>query len=66
MPRDTIAFANWSVQQRGEYWYYGRTFSDDAKNFKGPYSSLTSVTLMIARELVREAYRRRARLNPAE
>ena len=64
MPRQTFALNGWSVEQRGEYWWYGDTYRDRPDQFRGPYSSMTSVTLMIAREMVREVIRRRERLSP--
>jgi hypothetical protein len=52
------------------YWYYGDAYRDEKANFKGPYSSLASVTLMLARELLKEVSRRQARMaqptTPAE
>lgn len=65
MPRTTLALNGWSVEQRGEYWWYGDTYRDRPDQFRGPYSSLVSVTLMIAREMTKEAIRRRERLNSA-
>jgi hypothetical protein len=47
------------VQANG--WYYARTgrFGDKSE-MKGPYGSMTSITLMIARELLREIKKRDA------
>lgn len=65
MPRATFALNMWSVEQRGGYWYYGDTYRDKPEEFRGPYSSLTSVTLMLAREMLKEVARRRQRMFPS-
>jgi hypothetical protein len=51
--------ADYTVECRGGGWYYTRSshFSDKQKT-RGPYSSMASVTLMIARELKREINKR--------
>jgi len=46
----TFALNNWTAEQRGDYWYYGDTYREGPRDFRGPYSSIASVTLMIARE----------------
>lgn len=52
------ALADFSVEYRaGKGWYYGRQL-DDKRTYKGPYSSVASVTLMIARNLRKEVERR--------
>jgi hypothetical protein len=61
MPKSTFALGYWSVEQRGAYWYYGATYRDRPDQYRGPYPSLTSVTLMVAREMTREVVRRRER-----
>jgi hypothetical protein len=62
MPKLTLALNGWSVERRGECWYFGETYRDRPDEYRGPYSSLTSVSLMIAREMVKEALRRQKRL----
>ena len=64
MPKQNFALSGWSVEQRGEYWWFGVTYRDRPDQFRGPYSSLTSVTLMIAREMTKEYVRRRERMSP--
>lgn len=68
MPRTAFALSHWTAEQRGQYWYYGDTYRDRPDQYRGPYSSMTSVTLMIAREMTKEIVRRQERLkpNPAE
>lgn len=58
--RRKYALADYTVEYRvGRGWFYGRQY-DKSAEFKGPYSSLASVTLMIARQLRREVQRRDA------
>jgi hypothetical protein len=46
-----------TVEKRAKGWFYWRTYGD--KDIaKGPYSSMASVSLMIARELKREIEKR--------
>lgn len=70
MPKTVLALNGWSVELRANgYWYFGETYRDDPEDYRGPYSSMTSVALMIARETVKEIMRRRNRLvdaSPAE
>jgi len=61
--RDTPTFLlqNWSVQKRASGWYVARPtnrFDKERPNWRGPYSSAASVSLMIARELKKEILRR--------
>ena len=51
------ALANFTVELRQRGWFYWRTYGEKAEA-KGPYTSITSVTLMIARELKREIRKR--------
>ena len=53
------ALAEWTVECRAKGWYFWRTYGDKT-DAKGPYSSLSSVTLMIARNLKREVAKRDA------
>ena len=53
------ALADYTVEGRGDKWYFWRTARfGDKEERKGPYSSLASVTLMIARQLKREITKR--------
>lgn len=57
----TYALADYTVEGRADKWYFWRTARyGDKENRRGPYSSLASVTLMIARELRREVTKREA------
>jgi hypothetical protein len=65
-PHDKPVYAlqNWSVKKRSKGWFIARTsgtYSTDIQRWKGPYSSVTSATLMIARELGRELAKRHGR-----
>lgn len=53
------ALAEFTFQLRPKGWFFWRTYGDKAEA-KGPYSSMASVTLMIARQLKREIKRRDA------
>ena len=57
--RRVYSLKEFTVERRTRGWFYWRTYGekDDAK---GPYSSMASVTLMIARELKREITKRDA------
>jgi len=57
-----FALANWTAEQRRDGWYYGNTYGE--RKFRGPYSSATSVALMIAREITKEITRRQERMKP--
>jgi len=65
MPRQTCGLNHWTAERRGQYWYYGDTYRDRPDQYRGPYSSLTSVTLMIARGMTKEVVRRRERMSPS-
>lgn len=53
--------AEYTVEHRQDGWYFGRTARyDDKEERKGPYGSIASVTLVIARHLRREINRRAA------
>ena len=68
MPKSIFALNNWTAEQRSNgHWYYGDTYRDTPQQFRGPYKSIASVTLMIAREMTREILRRQQRMTaPAE
>jgi hypothetical protein len=48
-----------TVEHRPRGWFYWPSYGDKA-DAKGPYSSIASVTLMIARQLKREIAKRDA------
>ena len=51
------ALATFTVELREKGWFYWPTYGEKDEA-KGPYSSMASVTLMIARELKREVTKR--------
>lgn len=51
------ALADYTVERRAKGWYFGRQFLPP-KSYAGPYASIASVTLMIARQLRKEVERR--------
>lgn len=55
----TYALKTFTVERRPKGWYFWRTYGDRS-DVKGPYSSINSVTLMVARELLREIAKRDA------
>jgi hypothetical protein len=51
--------AEYSVEHKQDGWYFGRTARyEDKEERRGPYKSIASVTLVIARELKREIVKR--------
>lgn len=51
--------AEYTVECKRDGWYFGRSARYDEKGeMKGPYSSISSVTLVIARQLKREIIKR--------
>ena len=59
----TYALADYTVEGRGDKWFFWRTARfGDKEEKRRPYGSLSSVTLMIARQLKREI--RKARPGP--
>ena len=55
------ALAEYTVECKGTAWYFARASRfGDKQGTRGPYSSMASVTLMIARELKREIIKREA------
>ena len=53
--------AEYTVEHKQDGWYFGRTARyEDKQERKGPYKSITSVTLVIARQLKREITKRDA------
>ena len=56
--------AEFTVERRPRGWFFTRTARfDDKPEWRGPYSSMASVSLMIARELKREIAKRDAPYN---
>jgi len=53
------ALAEFTVELRPKGWFFWRTYGDKS-DARGPYSSIASVTLMIARQLRREIDKRDA------
>lgn len=53
------SLATFTVEHRAAGWFFWPTYGDKADT-KGPYSSESSVTLMIARQLKRELVKREA------
>jgi hypothetical protein len=51
------ALAGFTVELRQRGWFFWPTYGERS-DAKGPYSSMASVTLMIARELKREITKR--------
>jgi hypothetical protein len=55
----TYLLPDFTAENRGGKWYFWPTARyGDKEEKRGPYSSMASVTLMIARELKRELTRR--------
>jgi hypothetical protein len=53
--------AEYTVERRESGWYFGRSTHFGEKNeMRGPYGSISSVTLVIARQLKREIAKRDA------
>ena len=50
--RTTFALASWTAERRAKGWYIRKT--DHNGDWRGPYSTIASVSLMIARELGKE------------
>lgn len=59
--RRRYALADYTVEGRADNWFFWKTARyGDEEERRGPYSSIASVTLMIARELKREVKKRDA------
>lgn len=57
--RRIYALDMFTVEDRNAKWYYSRSaYHGNKHQWKGPYGSMTSVTLMIARQLRREIVKR--------
>jgi hypothetical protein len=58
----TYALADFTVEGRGDKWFFWKTARyGDKEERRGPYGSVASVTLMIARQLKREIAKREDR-----
>lgn len=57
--RKVIPLSAWALEKRGRYWYIIKPqFFLDGAAEKGPYSTIVSACLTIARELAKEAARK--------
>ncbi len=54
--RTTFALASWTAERRAKGWYIRKT--DHGADWRVPYSTIASVSLMIARELGKELAKR--------
>ena len=53
--RYIYALTDWTVEKRESGWYFAKSANRHTRaDWRGPYSSEASVTMMIARELRRE------------
>ena len=53
--RYVYALSVWTVEKRARGWYYARAATHhESGDWKGPYSSVESISLMLGRELRRE------------
>jgi ribosome-associated translation inhibitor RaiA len=58
----TYALADYTAECKGGKWFFWKTARyGDKEERRGPYSSIESVTLMIARQLKREINKREER-----
>ncbi len=58
-PKSIYMLSTWSIEKRGKRWYIIKpSFFADPKIEKGPYGTIMSACLMIARELAAEAVSR--------
>ena len=64
--RRVYALADYTVECRANGWYFGRTGRFGEKtDLKGPYASAASVSLMIARALLKEIKKRDTPYTPS-
>ncbi|MEQ1899919.1 MAG: hypothetical protein ABL866_04220 [Devosia sp.] len=61
--RPRYSLANYTVELRDKGWYFGYPY-DLVGAYRGPYTSIASVTLTIARQLKREIERRHRSVVP--
>jgi hypothetical protein len=58
-PKNVIPLPAWALEKRGRYWHIIKPqFFKEPGIDKGPYSTIMSACLMIARELAKEAVKR--------
>jgi hypothetical protein len=63
--RRVYMLSEYTVEYKKNGWYYGRSARfGDKDEAKGPYGSIASVTLVIARELKREIAKRHPQHEP--
>lgn len=59
--RRAYLLPEYTVEHKKDGWYYGRAARyGDKEEMRGPYSSIASLTLIIARQLKREITKRDA------
>jgi hypothetical protein len=59
--KQIYALSMWSVEKRPTGWYFSNSaYHGEKHDWRGPYSSEASVTLMIARQLLKEIKKRHA------
>lgn len=59
--RRIYMLSEYTVEHKRDGWYFGRSARfGDKEEMRGPYSSIASVTLLIARQLKREITKRDA------
>ena len=59
------ALGMWTVEKRPNGWFFSKSaYHGDRYEWRGPYASEKSVTLMIARELQKEIKKRHKELSP--
>jgi hypothetical protein len=59
--RRVYMLAEYTVEHKKDGWYFGRSARyGDKEELRGPYRSISSVTLVIARQLRREIAKRDA------
>ena len=64
--RRVYMLAEYTVEHKKDGWYFGRSARfGEKEELRGPYSSISSLTLVIARQLKREIVKRDA-LHAAE
>ncbi len=57
--RDRYILANWTAEKRPSGWFIARSaYGGASHDWKGPYTSIASASLMVARELGKELKRR--------
>ncbi len=61
--RRTYMLDTYTIERRRKGWYFWSTYKGSKTEARGPYSSVASVCLMVARQLMREAKKRDAPFN---